>query len=466
LPSSTESFLILQARSRNERRTKRKSSVVDWVPTTKPLTLAEFSAALAGIARWEQEPFLAVAVSGGADSLALTLLADRWARQRGGQICAVTVDHRLRPESGEEIRRLQGWLSARAIRHEILPWSGDKPLTGIQEAARSARYALLDDWCRAHGCLHLLTAHHREDQAETYLMRRRAGSGANGLAGMSAIRELSHCRVVRPLLGVAKRRLVMFLDAERQPFITDPSNSDPAFERSRLRNEGSLPVEHMFGALLNEIRTFAYERQSNEGKRHLLLAQSVNLHPAGFGLLDPAPLVDATPDASEAMLGALTATIGGRGYSPRRSRIARLRELLITSTRHGYTLGGCQFVAWRDRILVVRELAAAAQPLTLSPGAHCMWDSRFCIALPATAGSAMTVGYLGGAGVAGLGRLLQKSSPGGLPRLIYPTLPAVWDEHGLAAVPHLGYRREDGMVLPEVRFRPANPLTRAGFTVV
>jgi tRNA(Ile)-lysidine synthase len=159
------------------------------VSTTKPLTLAEFSAALAWIGHWEHEPFLAVAVSGGADSLALTLLADRWARERGGQICALTVDHRLRPESGEEIRRLQGWLSARAIRHEILAWSGDKPVTGIQEAARAARYALLDDWCRAHGCLHLLTAHHREDQADTYLLRRRAGSGANGLAGMSAIRD-------------------------------------------------------------------------------------------------------------------------------------------------------------------------------------------------------------------------------------------------------------------------------------
>ena len=435
------------------------------MPTTKPLTLAEFSAALSGVARWEHEPFLAVAVSGGADSLALTLLADRWARERGGQICAVTVDHRLRPESAEEIRRLQGWLSARAIRLEILVWTGDKPVTGIQEAARAARYALLDDWCRAHGCLHLLTAHHREDQAETYLMRRRAGSGANGLAGMSAIRELSHCRVVRPLLGVAKRRLVMFLDAERQPFITDPSNSDPAFARSRLRNEGLLPFGREFEKLVNEIRTLANERKLHQSRQHQLLARTVHLHPAGFAVMDPARLLVATPDVLLDLLTALAVTIGGRSYSPRRRRIARLRESLISRTRRGYTLGGCQFVAWRDRILVIRELAAAAQPVTLSPGVHCMWDSRFCIALPAT-GSAMTVGYLGREGVAGLGHLLQKPSPGGLPPLIYPVLPAVRDEYGLAAVPHLSYRREDGMVLPEIRFRPVNPLTRAGFTVV
>jgi tRNA(Ile)-lysidine synthase len=436
------------------------------VSTTKPLTLAEFSAALAGIACWEDEPFLAVAVSGGADSLALTLLADHWARERGGEICALTVDHRLRPESGEEIRRLQGWLSARAIRHETLAWSGDKPVTGIQEAARAARYALLDEWCRAHGCLHLLTAHHREDQAETHLLRRRAGSRASGLAGMSAIRELSHCRVVRPLLGIGKERLVMFLDAERQPFITDPSNSDPAFARSRLRNEGLLPVGREFEELFAEIRMLGNERKLHDSRRHQLLAQAVHLHPAGFAVMDPACLLVAPRDVSLGLLTALAVTIGGRSYAPRSSRVARLRELLGTPTRHGYTLGGCQFVAWRDRILVIRELAATAQPVTLSPGTRCMWDSRFCIALQATAGSAMTVGYLGQEGVAGLWRLLQKPSPGGLPRLIYPALPAVWDEDGLAAVPHLWYRREDEMALPEICFRPANSLTQAGFTVV
>src|SRR5207248_5640066 len=97
--------------------------------------------------------FLAVAVSGGADSLALAILADRWARERGGAICALTVDHRLRPESGDEIRRLRAWLSARGIRHEVLVWTGEKPRTGIQEAARLARYRLLGGWGGDPACL-------------------------------------------------------------------------------------------------------------------------------------------------------------------------------------------------------------------------------------------------------------------------------------------------------------------------
>ena len=143
-----------------------------------PLSLGEFTASLASIAQFESAPFLAVAVSGGPDSLALAILADRWARETGGQICALTVDHQLRPESGDETRRLAAWLSARAIRHEILVWTGEKPRTGIEEAARFARYRLLGGWCRDHACLHLLTGHHRDDQIETHLIRRRAHSGA------------------------------------------------------------------------------------------------------------------------------------------------------------------------------------------------------------------------------------------------------------------------------------------------
>src|SRR5439155_23111679 len=128
-----------------------------------------------------------------------------------------------------------GWLAARGIPHEILRWEGDKPTTGIQEAAREARYRLLTEWCRRHGVLHLLTAHHRGDQVETHLIRRRANSGIDGLAAMSAVRELSGCRLLRPLLAVPKARLAALLAAEGQPFLHDPSNLDPVFERARLR---------------------------------------------------------------------------------------------------------------------------------------------------------------------------------------------------------------------------------------
>src|SRR5439155_7478782 len=132
----------------------------------------------------------------------------------GGEAWALTVDHRLRPESAVEAQTVAEWLAPRAIPHEVLVWADKKPASGIQEAARAARYRLLAGWCRERGCLHLLTAHHREDQAETHLIRRRAGSGVDGLAGMSAVREMAGVRLVRPLLSVPKARLVALLAAE------------------------------------------------------------------------------------------------------------------------------------------------------------------------------------------------------------------------------------------------------------
>jgi tRNA(Ile)-lysidine synthase len=206
------------------------------------LTLEELAAALAAIGGFESRPAVAVAVSGGPDSLALMLLADRWARRHGGVAWGLTVDHGLRPESAAETRVVAGWLAARNIPHETLTWDAAKPASGIQEAAREARYRLLAEWCRRRGVLHLLTAHHREDQAETYLIRRRAGSGPDGLAAMSAARELPGCRLVRPLLAVPRARLGALLAAEGQPFLSDPSNANPAFERSRLRQIEVVPL--------------------------------------------------------------------------------------------------------------------------------------------------------------------------------------------------------------------------------
>jgi tRNA(Ile)-lysidine synthase len=132
-------------------------------------------------------------------------------------------------------------MSARSIRHEVLIWSGEKPRTGIQEAAREARYRLLAAWCRAQGCLHLLTAHHREDQAETYLIRRRAGSGIDGLAGMSAVREMAGLRLVRPLLGVTREETAAWCRARSLRWREDATNASDRYARGRVR-AGLVPA--------------------------------------------------------------------------------------------------------------------------------------------------------------------------------------------------------------------------------
>ncbi len=426
-----------------------------------PLTPEELTASLDAIGGFEARPVIAVAVSGGPDSLALVLLAQRWARQRGGRAWALTVDHGLRPESAEEAGTVAGWLAARAIPHEILVWAGDKPTSGIQEAARDARYRLLAEWCRAHGCLHLLTAHHRQDQVETHLIRRRAGSGIDGLAGMSAVRELAGCRLVRPLLSVTRERLLAVLAQEGQPFLRDPSNLNPAFERARLRTAPDLLGGTARDGIVAKLRAYGHQRIARERILDRLIVRSAALHPAGFGALDPAGLATADSESAEQLLGRVAACVGAARYPARRARLARLRAALTARPDRARTLGGCRFVPWRGRLLVLREPAAASAPVRLEPGANLVWDRRFAVHLTPTAPGGFMLGYLGRRGAPATER--RKTD---LPPLIYPVLPALWDEEGLAAVPHLGYRRPGVGALPRLSFCPANPLTRASFTVV
>ncbi len=381
-------------------------------------------------------------------------------------MCALTVDHRLRPESGGEIRRLAGWLSARKIRHEVLVWKGDKPETGIQEAARAARYRLLAQWCREHGYLHLLTAHHREDQAETHLIRRAAQSGADGLAAMSAVRELDCCRILRPLLGIPKARLAATLAAEGQPFIIDPSNRNPAFARARLRTGTIAPPYGDPAVLLDAVGRFGSERGSRERVRDALLARVLSLHPAGFGALDCPALLAAPVEIAERALSAVVGMVGGGLYPSRRQGVSRLLRVLAGDADGGFTLGGCQFVAWRGRYLIMRELAAAAGPARIAPGTRLVWDRRFEVELPAAAAGPVTLDYLGEIGVAELNGRAPELRHLGLPPLIRPILPALWDEQGVAAVPHLGYRRMGVSLSPKLAFRPVKSLSDAGFAVV
>lgn len=200
-----------------------------------PLDDEGFASLMAALGPFEPRPRLAVGLSGGSDSLALCLLADRWARARGGTVAALTVDHRLRRESTQEAATVGQWLQAHGIEHTVLPWLGEKPGTGIQAAARAARYRLLVEACRERGILHLLLAHHREDQAETVLQRLASGSGIDGLAAMAPVQAKGGVRLLRPLLTVPKARLRATLQQQGQMWIEDPANRDPVFARARLR---------------------------------------------------------------------------------------------------------------------------------------------------------------------------------------------------------------------------------------
>jgi tRNA(Ile)-lysidine synthase len=181
-----------------------------------------------------------LAVSGGPDSTALLWLAARWRKsvKRGPTLIAVTIDHGLRPEAAGEAAAVHRLAAKLGIAHRTLRWIGNKPKTGLQKAAREARYRLLAQAAYEAGARYVFTAHTRDDQAETVLMRLLRGSGLEGLIGMTphaAVPGHADLSLVRPLLHVSKPRLLATLKAAKIPYAEDPSNSDPRFARARLR---------------------------------------------------------------------------------------------------------------------------------------------------------------------------------------------------------------------------------------
>lgn len=201
-------------------------------PFSSSDTLAAALVALLGRPLAPAEP-LAVAVSGGPDSLALLLLAHAGF---GDRVRALTVDHGLRPAAACEATVVAGYAAALGVPHATLHWAGPHPATNLQAAARTARYTLMRDWCAAHDVAWLATAHHRDDAAETLLLRLARGSGTGGLSGIRPQRDLGRgVTLLRPLLGWRKADLAAIVAAAGWTAADDPSNGDPRFDRTRAR---------------------------------------------------------------------------------------------------------------------------------------------------------------------------------------------------------------------------------------
>lgn len=422
-----------------------------------------FAACMEALGPFEDAPFLAIAVSGGADSLALTLLANRWARQRGGRVVGLTVDHGLRSGSTDEAHQTGQWLRGYDIEHQILTWTGEKPQSGLQHRAREARYAYLTDWCRRFHCLHLATAHHREDQAETVAMRKERQSGDVGLAAMAAIRELQGLRLLRPLLGINKSALEASLQAIAQGWIDDPSNASPAFTRNRLRQTG-LDID----ALSNEAELYGKRRASDDRRIAAALAHHVRLDPAGFARIERQDFLELPERDAIGLLVRLLITVGGRPYPPRKDALLRLLHTLRgtrptnSAKPSSGTLSGCRILKYRNAWLVCRE-RFTSPPLDLVPGQTLHWENHFKVTLNGPA-DRLAVEALGQRGRRAENTLILKGKSRTLPGAIKARLPSICRGGRLLAVPHLGlFSDELTPAMINLRFCPDLPLANAAF---
>lgn len=301
----------------------------------------------------------AVGVSGGADSLALIFLLADWARQSGVEITALTVQHGLRPEAEDEAQYVARLMREHNIKHQILYWEGEKPSSGIENAARQARYDLMYNWCVAQGVKSLLIAHHKRDQAETFLMRLQRGSGVDGLAAMAPISKWHDLLVVRPLLQVNPEDLREYLQKNNIAWVEDSSNRCEDFLRVKIRN--LLPeLESYIGLTRERICNTALEmgrvRDYLEKQTSGFVGKNVCFCGEWVCFLNLRNLLGLHEEIGLRALSFLLKKVGRLNYPPRMEEVERLWDALHNVGFRGCTLGGCEIFMFQKKLWIVAEL--------------------------------------------------------------------------------------------------------------
>lgn len=337
-----------------------------------PVEPGEASALFADL---EACPSLILAVSGGSDSTALMALAAQWRAplRHGPRLVAVTVDHGLRPESAREARAVKQLAGRIGVEHRTMRWVGPKPATGIQEAAREHRYRLLAAAARRVGARHILTAHTRDDQAETVLFRLARGSGLTGLAGMTRITAFDDLEVVRPFLGLAKARLVATLAAAGLGYVEDPANTDPRFTRARLRRiMPALSAEGLDASRLARLARRlaradrALQIQSEEAFSRLLAPSDPAYPGTGPIRLDRHGLCELPTEIALRVLSTAVMTVGQEGPAELGKLESLLAAILAATTapqdvyRLRRTLAGAMITLDAEQLIVERAPARRA----------------------------------------------------------------------------------------------------------
>ena len=369
---------------------------------------------------------LALAVSGGADSFALLHAS----HARGLPVVALTVDHGLREGSAADACVVAAWCAERGVPHETLRWEGGKPQTGVQAAARAARYRLLCEACERLGLDRLATGHTMDDQAETVFMRLRRGAG-RGLAGMPPARKIASgpgepVDLLRPMLCVRRAEARAYAEEQGLPVRDDPGNDDEGFERVRVRAVlGALEEQ---GLLTAEALARVAETQQT-ANREFLAAVTVQISQwwAVMGIdgtertewgkenadwiFSPPWEGEGPTDSEKRVVALLIGSVGSGSpnvdWNGQRHLVIEgaIIERLSEEGGQGKRLWRARSQPLRSpRFAIYREPAAllgradgtpGLAPVPAAPGSRHLFDRRFVVIVPENAASSLVLRPLG-----------------------------------------------------------------------
>jgi len=391
---------------------------------------------------------IALAVSGGPDSTAMMQIAALSKKLKNSNVTVIVIDHGLREESKNEANIVCKNAKLFGFKFKILKWDGVKPKTRIQEIARKTRYKLMTSWCKKKGIEKLFLAHHLDDQVETFLMRLGKGSGVDGLAVMDFVTETSSLKLVRPFLEIPKTRFIEILGITNLEWISDPSNFNSDYKRSRIRK--ILPILSKEGINSKQIGLVIKRMRSakdalNSQTNTLLKKYLSNVDNVAYFLNK-----ELFKDAKEKeillrVLEKIFMNISGSIYPPRRNKLENILSWILENNNvKAKTLTGVVVRKRKSEFIFYREPDDCYKSVNIRPltSRYSCWDDRFF--LKANKSNNLQIRALGDVGITILKeeKILKRQGFQNVPLSAWKTVPGVWSKKRLISVPTLGYCKQ------------------------
>jgi len=396
---------------------------------------------------------IAIAVSGGVDSLVLMYLASESKVINNKDVFILTINHGLRPESKTECDFVEGLAKELGFKVKILEWEGKKPSKSLQEKARNERYNLLLNFCRENSINNLFLAHHLDDQIENFLFRMFRGSGIKGLTSFSNRSERDGILLIRPLIDIPKSELIAFAKKRKIRWIEDPSNQNKKFERIKLRKILSLIYDQGFDkkVFLKSIKKLKLANKALDKTTKEFVSKYVLVNKNISVFINQEFFLEAPKEIQLRVIeNSIRIFSGERFYSPSYSKMMNLINWIRKSSNiSAKTLGGTIFRRRNKGIILYKEVKKLNEikPIKLSKNTYKSWDNRFLI--KAKKGSKGEISYLGAEGVKILKskKKLHKKDFNGIPVTALYSTPAVWRGKRLISAPFFDYSNGNGFTL-------------------
>jgi len=399
---------------------------------------------------------IAIAVSGGVDSLALLYLVSIWAKRSNIKISIFTVNHNLRIEAVEETDYVQS--IAKKLGHDFfaLSWHCGDSKVALQERARKGRYDLMSAKCHELGIQTLLAAHHLDDMLETYMMRKNKKSGKLGLSSANSFFH-NDIRILRPLFNFTKAELITYLQSKNVEWREDASNESDLYERNRMRKQIALFSNEDKDKLQHEMQAVNKQALALNQQLLVVMAESLQINNYGFACINLPRLKIADSDIQIQILNYILTIISGKSAVPRFRNVEKLWAKLNSGEEIKCSLHSCVLKEQNDKLYIFREKTAIDKnQLKLKSLQN--WDNRFDISL-SNVPTGSFIGRLSFDEYLAIKDQIDLSSLAKISdnnhKLILFTLPIIKNLEKVVAIPHISYYDEfDRKAIKKIVFRP------------